>query len=359
MKSLVNPEMLTMAREIRGMTQKELSRKCGINQGKISRYEGGIVTVLESDLGRLANTLNFPEEFFRLDEKRYGVDPSAVFHRKRSSLSAIDRKRIDSLTNLHRISAAILFEQFEQITQFSIPDIPIDQYTAISDIAENVRAIWNVPSGPVKGLMNYLEQARCLVFEYEFGTDKLDETAQWIEPYYPVMLVNSSAPADRIRFSIAHALGHLVLHRNTIPTTTIEDEANEFAAAFLMPEEDIIDDLERVTIQRMIELKPKWGVSIAALIRRAKTLGVIGQRRYTSLFQQLSRLGYRKREPFPIPREKPQLAKLLLDSYKKDLDYSDKELAQLLRISIEDFYKWYYPYDKENRSKIIRFPTTA
>lgn len=355
MKISVNPEMLTIAREIRGMTQKELSRRSGISQGKISRYEGGIVAVIEQDVTRLANALKFPEGFFYLVGRRYGVDPSEVFHRKRTSLSAIDRKRIDALTNMHRIGADLLFGQFEQITEYAIPSFPSDAYEDVSETASLVRASWSMPSGPVNNLMERLEQASCLIFVYDFGSEKLDETAQWIDPSPPIVLINRFAPGDRVRFSLAHALGHLVMHRNRPPSTTIEKEANEFAAAFLMPEDEVRDELEPVTIQHMLELKQRWKVSMAALIRRARDLDVIGERRYNSLFQQLSRLGYRKNEPFEIPREKPQLVQLILDSYKGEFGYNDDELAQLLRIRVEDFHRWYSPHDDVNR-KIISFP---
>ncbi len=131
----------------------------------------------------------------------------------------------------------------------------------------------------------------------------------------------------------------------------MEKEADQFAAAFLMPKYDIEDELAPVTINRMLELKQYWKCSMASLIYRAKTLGVISERQFTSLCQQRSRLGYYKNEPFPISRETPQMVKRLIDSHKQHLDYTDEELAKLLKVRVEYYYEWYYP------RKIIEFPS--
>ena len=346
MNTLVNPEMLALAREIRGMTQSELSQDSGIKQSRISKYEGGVEVADCVDLESLARTLRFPTDFFSQTGRRYGAEPTEIFHRKRRTVSARDRKRIDALLDLHRFGSERLLQSIELGADFSVPALSVNDFPDIGQIAASVRKIWRMPDGPVANLIGWLEQASCLVFSYDFNSDKIDEAVQWIDPTPPIILVNSTAPADRLRFSLAHALGHLVMHRAMIPYPEMEKEADQFAAAFLMPREDIFEELAPVTIQHMLELKEKWQVSMQALIYRSWELDVIKERRYRSLFQQLSRLGYRKKEPFPIPRENPRSIKVLLDAYKKQLDYDDKDLARLLRIRVEDFYQWYYPYNK-------------
>lgn len=351
MNESVNPEMLTLAREIRGWTQKYVSEASGISQGKISKYEGGIAHVKDSDLSLFVNALRFPADFFYQKGFRLGNEPSEIFHRRRRTVAIRDLRRIDGLVDLYRLGSRYLLNAFEITSSTSVPSLALDEYDSVAQMAEAVRAAWKIPAGPVRDLIGWLEHASCLVFSYDFRTDKIDEAVQWIPPSPPVIVVNKSAPADRVRFSLAHALGHLVMHRDVVPYKEMEDEANEFAAAFLMPKEDIEHELEPATIQHMLELKEYWKVSMQSLIRRANKLGVITPRRYMSLFQQLSRAGYRKREPFPIERESPQLVQRLLDSHKEHLDYSDRELAKLLKVHIDDYYDWYYP------KKIIEFPT--
>lgn len=343
MDGLVNPEMLTLAREVRGMTQTQLALESGIGQTKISRYEGYLAKVDAEDLEDIAEALEFPEEFFFQSGQRFGAESTEVFHRRRRSAPARDIRRVDGLVNLQRIGCERLLQAFQQVGALAVPSLSPNDFDTIEDIAYTVRSFWNMPPGPVKNLVGRLERASCLVFSIDFKIDKIDEVVQWIPPSPPIILLNSSAPADRVRLSLAHALGHLVMHRNELPYKEMEHEANKFAAAFLMPEDDIIDELKPVTIQHMLELKQYWKVSMQALIVRAKELEVISERRYTSLFQQLSRFGYRKREPHPIDPESPRLVKSLLDKHRVELGYTDEELARLLRVKIEDLYEWYYP----------------
>jgi Zn-dependent peptidase ImmA (M78 family) len=338
-----NPEMLTLAREVRGVTQTELAEKSGIDQGRISRYEGGIKSIPQDELNTLADVLSFPIEFFFREGKRRGAETVEIFHRKRRTSSAMQEKRLDGYLNLRRFEVADLLKAIAQIAQYSIPQYDLDEFGGdIEEIAATVRAAWGMPAGPVDNLIQQLEAATCMIFSHDFETDKIDEITQWIEPTPPIILINSRAPAERIRFSLAHALGHLVMHHNQIPYPKMEDEADQFASAFLMPSDDIRQELPPVTIDHMLQLKPYWKVSMQALVRRARDIGVITDRRYTSLFQTLSRVGYRKKEPFPIPAEKPEQVSSLRDYYRNQLNYTIAELAKLVRLSEEDFRVWYF-----------------
>lgn len=356
MHSQINSEMITLAREIRGLTQKDLAEKSQISQSNISRYENDLSIPSKSDLEKVAKALNFPTSFFYQEGKIRGPEAAALFHRKQRTMSASDQKRIDGLLNLYRYHSKHLLKPFDIESPFSIPkNIELEHFDSVSQIAEQIRALWKMPSGPVKHLIQQLEDASCLIFVCDFGTDKMDEVTQWVEPYPPIILVNSRAPGDRLRFSLAHALGHLILHHNRITPDEkrAEQEADEFAASFLMPADDILSELEPVAIDHMLQLKLNWKVSMQALIRRALDLELITERRYKSLFTQLSKAGYRKREPIKIPVERPKLIKQLIELYQTDLEYTDADLAQMLHLNVRDFQRWYKddPY-----LKILDFP---
>lgn len=344
MRQSANAEMLILAREVRGLTQTELAQISRIDQGRISRYEGGLRLIPDDELKALAEALSFPVNFFFREGKRRGAETVEIFHRKRRTASSMQEKRLDGYLNLRRFEIADLLSLVAKVAPYSIPQYSIDEFNGdIEEIAATVRAAWSMPPGPVDHLIMQLEAAACMIFSYDFETDKIDEIAQWIEPTPPIILVNSRAPGDRLRFSLAHALGHLVMHHNQIPYPKMEEEADQFASAFLMPAEDIRPELVPVTIDHMLQLKPYWKVSMQALIRRARDIGEISDRQYTSLFQTLSRVGYRKREPFPIPTEKPDLVRRLRNYYKEELNYSDEELAELVRLHPRDLRIWYYP----------------
>ena len=246
MNDTANPEMLTLAREVRGMTQTQLARDSGVGQTKISRYEGELAKVDAEDLRDIAEALGFPVAFFFQSGQRFGAESTEVFHRRRRTVPARDIRRVDGLVNLHRIGCERLLQAFQQVGALTVPSLSTNDFDTIDDIAYAVRSFWKIPPGPVKNLVARLEKASCLVLTIDFKIDKIDEVVQWIPPSPPIILLNSSAPADRVRLSLAHALGHLVMHRNELPYKEMEHEANRFAAAFLMPEHDIIDDLRPV-----------------------------------------------------------------------------------------------------------------
>jgi Zn-dependent peptidase ImmA (M78 family) len=133
----------------------------------------------------------------------------------------------------------------------------------------------------------------------------------------PVIVVADTTAGDRRRFSVAHELGHLVLHQ--IPQGSpheLERQADAFAEAFLLPVAAMREALvPPITLTTLADLKARWGGSLQALIRRARTLEVIPHSHYRALYAQLGARGWRTQEPLVVPVEQPralrQLAELL------------------------------------------------
>ncbi len=175
--------------------------------------------------------------------------------------------------------------------------------------------------------------------------EKRDAFSSWVgeDAEKPVIVLSGDAPGDRLRFSVAHELGHLVMHRSwrsDASESELEDQANKFASEFLMPEQSIQHELDPpITLSGLAKLKPRWGVSIQALIRRAYTLEIISQRQYKYLFQKLSARGWRTREPdeFAVRVEKPRAARQMAELlYDDPIDY--KKLAEDVNLT-EQFVK--------------------
>ncbi len=68
-----NPEMLIIARQVRSLTQQQLSEQTTIEWGKLSRYENGLLPVPQDDLATIAKTLDFPIYFFHQQGMRSTV----------------------------------------------------------------------------------------------------------------------------------------------------------------------------------------------------------------------------------------------------------------------------------------------
>ena len=111
--------------------------------------------------------------------------------------------------------------------------LDIDEYHDPTEVARQVRSLWRVPSGPIDHLIRLLESVGVLVHTRPLGTAAQDAVSTWPRGRPAIMLVNSGLPPDRLRFTVAHELGHLVMH--SMPSDTQEREANLFAAEFLAP----------------------------------------------------------------------------------------------------------------------------
>jgi Zn-dependent peptidase ImmA (M78 family) len=191
----------------------------------------------------------------------------------------------------------------------------------------------------VKNLVTVIESAGGVAFKFPFGTSDIDAISQWPDGSPPLFFINSSVDADRARFSLAHELGHMVMHQQM--TETAEEEANRFAAEFLMPAKDIRQDLYGMSIERASNLKPFWRVSMAAIIKRSYDLGCMTKDRYASMFGCLSRLGFRRREPNPIATEEPKLVQKLVEAHVQQKNFSKKDFARMLHIyenEVEEMY---------------------
>ncbi len=170
---------------------------------------------------------------------------------------------------------------------------------------------------------------------------KIDMRSPWSgdDGRIPLIAITEGSSADRRRFSVAHELGHLVFHKNAYVTSkVIENEAHAFAAELLAPEKGTKRELltEKITLDRLGEVKLRWGMSIQALLRRAFELSVINERQHRYLVQQIGMRGWRTQEPTEsdILLEKPRLLRQMAErSYGEPLDYAS--IASDARLSNE------------------------
>lgn len=295
------PSLLEAARLSRGLTQAELAAASGIAQGIISKFETGALPADER-LSALATTLGVPTEL--VDGSTTQAPHTRVFHRKQASLPMKARNQLqaDMLLAHVRVSRLVGDYLHHQVPRLPLPD---NHWYGPDDRARELREQWNIPAGPIRSMVDVMEThgVPCLV--WDVSSARVDAISSWPEDAAPIVLLGSHAPGDRLRFTVAHELGHAVLHE--VPSAESETEADIFASEFLMPESDIRDDLRDVSLSTLATLKRKWGVSIAALMRRARDLGAISDSKYRSLNIELSSAGMRKNEPVQIDREQPTL----------------------------------------------------
>lgn len=331
--SRFNPEMLILARESRGLTQSQCAELCEISQGEQSKIETGFKEPSDELLERYSKQLKYSISFFSLDEHMKGSSSNCAYYRKRKSASLQTIRHALAIANVRRIQIArlLLSGEAELDPENQFKRIDIEEHPGgPENIARTVRAMWGVPPGPIQNLTRVIEDAGGIVFCCDFGTNKIDAMSQWLFGLPPMFFLNKNIPCDRMRWTLAHEAGHVFMH--AIPTENIEQEANRFAAEFLMPQRDIKPFLSDLSLAKLAALKPHWKVAMSALLKRASDLDTITERQKSYLWMQMGAHGYRTHEPVPLPQEEPTLVKEILDLHTGELGFSMKELAALMLV---------------------------
>jgi Zn-dependent peptidase ImmA (M78 family) len=104
----------------------------------------------------------------------------------------------------------------------------------------------------------------------------------------PVVLLRGQDSRERTRWTVAHEIGHLTLHRYGDITGREEREASRFASEFLAPAEALASEVSDVpTLNELVELKLKWRLSLGALIIHLRESKLIDATRAETLQRQL------------------------------------------------------------------------
>ncbi|MGQ0829361.1 MAG: ImmA/IrrE family metallo-endopeptidase [Bacteroidota bacterium] len=336
----LNPRMITLARESRGLTQKELADMLKISAGKLCKVELDSQSLNEELEAQLSKILSYPPSFFYQEGE---VLPMSLNFRRRVIVAQKLIMPIEAQINIYRLNIEIMLK--EQILAKNIV-LDIADYGSAGAIAKQLRKIWKMPKGRIENMTELLETKGILVVSSNFGTERVDSRTIITKTGHPVIVINSSMHGDRQRFSLSYELGHLIMHVYTQPgfKRNLGHEANLFAAEFLMPEEDIKKDFQGdITIPRLAELKRKWKVSMQALLYRASDLKFLTDNQKRYLLQQFNQLDIRRREPpeVDIAREKPVLLRNLISSYRTKQKMSLKAMAGFFNLTEEEFVERY------------------
>jgi Zn-dependent peptidase ImmA (M78 family) len=334
-------DLIITARLARGLTQAELAAMIDVTQPALHRYEYGLRDPEPEILARLAKVLGVTQEFLEHAGRVRGAMAVDAHMRRRATEKATTWRRLEAQLNEYRMHASKIFEQVSLRADQVVPTFD-PEGTAPNDAARLLRMQWRMPVGPVRGMVDWLEAAGCIVFIEPFGTPRVDGLSQWIDDH-PVILLNSEAPTDRQRWTLAHETGHLCMHSNYIGSDP-EAEADTFASEFLMPAEVIRPQLRNLSMGRLVDLKRQWGVSIQALVERAHQLKVITAGQRASKYKQLSRMGWRIREPISdeLAVEQPHLTASITQALI-DKGFSLQEIAKLAGFSDTDNNSMFKP----------------
>jgi len=351
-------QMVTLAREAKGWSQHVLADRAGVSQGFISKVESGLLDLRGEHLEAVADALGCPPRLLTDDTPVQGLEVTCLHHRRRHSrMTAATKTKIQAVTHLTRVSVEGLMHGLDVLPEARLERLDIDEYPDPIEVARLLRVAWRVPTGPIANMVRLLESVGVVVVVRPFGTNAQDAVSTWPHDADrpPVMLLNAGLAADRQRFTCAHELGHLVMHH--LPRETQESEADTFASAFLAPASDIGPQLAGLTTRdfpRLLQLKAHWGLSVSALIRRAKDLDIISDRQYREFQIKLGRLGWRTFEPGTLPPERPATLARVIDVHRREHGYSDTDLAHAAVMRPASFAHHYLPQQANRENAPLR-----
>jgi Zn-dependent peptidase ImmA (M78 family)/transcriptional regulator with XRE-family HTH domain len=346
----LNPKQIILARNIRGLSQGELSKRLGqSNQSVLSNVEKEKIPFTEELAEAIASALSLPVSFFY--RAKTFTRLSKFYYRKRNAFPAAELIPLEAKMEVIRSGYVELLNAVDIKTQ-KLPAIPVRHNSSPEAIAASFRLFLGLDQDPIDNLVTLVEKLGIAVLFLAVDSDKFSGLTLQTDLNVPIIVVNKNMPNDHKKFTISHEIAHLIMH---IPFSEdpefydaledldeVEKQADAFAGAFLMPQKVAQYSFRNLTYSKLTELKLYWKVSKQAIIYRAREVGAISDSKFKSLFIELSRYGERKKESIEIAIDKPVLFKKIIDVHQKQLGYSSKTIAEdILHISEKDFYDWF------------------
>ena len=328
MTEAFNPTRLDLARRHRGLTKLALAEAAHVSQNSLVAYKAHTRAPEPETINRLAGVLHFPPEFFFGPTLEEPPGDGASFR----ALTRLTARLRDQALAAGALAMA-LAKWIED--RFAMPAPSIPEYAGVEpeEAAMAVRAEWGLGERPVKNMIHRLEAHGVRVFSLAEDTVDMDAFSCWLGDT-PFVFLNTMKSAERSRMDAAHELGHLVLHRHHhgARVREAEREADRFGASFLMPSGSVLAYAPRHgQLGQIIETKRYWNVSTANLTYRMHKVGLLTDWEYRTLFREISRHGYRTREPNAARGETSQVLAKVFASLRDD-GITMKQVAKELRV---------------------------
>ncbi len=331
-------ERLQRARIAKGLSLRALADSVGVSHNAIQKYEKNQMMPDSEVLLKISDCLSIRMDYLFRDSD---VDLGQVAFRCKSNVP-------EKWKNSVKEKARDILERYIEIESYfpdtdssssEFPRIEIQTHVAdsIESAANRLRNEWNLGQMPIAHILEFVEEKGVkIVFIKAPDQSKFDGLCGWIgdDHKIPVIVLDERWPADRIRFTTAHELGHLVLNDDD------EKTANRFAGAFLYPKESVMRDFgvkrSKVDWFELAESKSRYGISMQGVMYRLFDLGVISGNYFRNLLITFKVKGWHNNEPRKLPpdMEKVSRMKRLLLRALQERIVSEAKAAELLQVPI-------------------------
>ncbi|RLA36882.1 MAG: transcriptional regulator, partial [Gammaproteobacteria bacterium] len=313
----------------------------------IKKYEHGDNMPSSTNLLALAKALGVRTEYFFRPIK---VELKGVEYRKRANTpkKILNQINGDVMDQAERWTELLdLYpDPVKPVPSFALPDgLPerVSTVEEIETIADFMRAVWDLGLNPIPDLIDTLESKGVMIISTSIEAKKKFDGLAGSIGDTPVVVVSAHQPGDRQRFTLAHELGHLVLHDRLADNLNEEKACNQFAGAFLFPQKAILQHLgenrSAIEPRELFMLKHEFGLSMMAILVRASQCGVISESLKTQYFMRFSKLGWRTEEPGnPYPNGETYLFKQLVYRALGEEYIGESKAAELIGMSLSSFH---------------------
>lgn len=276
---------LKSARTRAALSQDQLVEKIGgiVSKNAISKYEKGEMMADSTVLLALAKALNVKVDYFF---RPFTVEIENVEFRKKSKLLVKNVKAIkQKVTDF--VERYLEVEQFLNIeTNFTNPiaGFPINSNNDIEEAVNIIRTEWNLGYNAIPNIIDILEDKQIKVVEIA-APEEFDGFSGWADGKIPIIVINKDYTIERKRLTSLHELGHLLLQlSNDFSQREKERFCFHFAGAMLIPQKTFIKEVgehrSHFSQPELIAIKETYGISIQAIMARAKNLGIINEQQF-------------------------------------------------------------------------------
>lgn len=315
-KHLVIGQLIKTARHLKRLSMDDLCHllcNC-VTKQTISNYERGKYIPSASFLNLIQTKLNLPPYYFCEPQSQLTqieLRTKGIYTAKElSSLQAHIQTKLSKYIHLETILGltSTYANPLEKITVHNCQDI--------EDAATLLRDKWKLGNNSIPYLCHQLEYRGIRIIEISNTTVSFDGMSGMITPQnQPFIAINKDVTPERLRFTVAHELGHLVLNIGD-EIDNKEKACNYFAGSLLFPVSAIVYELgqyrKAVSLEEMVSIKERYGMSIAAIVHRAHDLDIINRTYYDHLYDDVinknrMEIGWGNYKIQDVPRRYDQL----------------------------------------------------
>lgn len=307
----------------------ELAKMSGISKQSLSNYANESNVPPYENVLKIADALNFPPDFFMVEDFCTTITDNTYFRSQAAATKTAQRSQAIKMEYVAKMYEALMdyidwpelklpeveFEENDDQVAVDTPEI----LERIEKLADQVREQWNLGTGPIDNFQFVLESHGIIVTSSKYVASTIDAFSQKVrlgkghqqDYVYIVAIAVGEKPIERLRFDMAHELGHILMHpweesNDDIDRETFnarEKQANMFASALLLPRKAFTRDIMAYAaeVDYYCHLKRKWRVSMQAMMYRARQLNIITGNQFAYMMRQVSKNGWRKHEPGDVP----------------------------------------------------------